>query len=1125
MNSAAKTPKDQPVRDTIVTVFDRNFLVEAGAGSGKTESLAMRMAAGIERGEYRVEQMAAVTFTRKAAAELRGRFQLALERRLANKPGPAEHARLETALAGIERLFAGTIHAFCAHLLRERPVDARVAPGFEELGDVEDLALREQAWRDYVVEIRAGGSRPMLDLLDAGVRPQDLYEAFATVCQHEDVEFDMGAGTAPDIAPTWKAVDRFWKKLKVLKPETFHENSKCVLQARFEELDGRFALAKRDRLAPLASFLREWSRTKFTAKWWGPDGGFDNDLKAKVKALIDEFNDNLVEPFMVAFEAYVHHLAMQVLVDARDHYADVRRRRNAVNYVDLLRITARTLRECTPVRRALQKKYRWLFVDEFQDTDPIQAEIFLLLAGDETGSDAGADGPVDAFTLPLRAGALFVVGDPKQSIFRFRRADIDIYNRVGRRIEETGGARLSLTANFRSRPGVCAVANTVFPPLFGSLSAPYSPAFERLDAVRDDDATAKARPVVATLTTDAEEDRGDFVAREANAIASYIEAEVTAGRRRYGDFLVLTRFRPRLAAIASVFDERGIPIEVSGAGCFVQSPEVHALALLLSALADPLDAPALVGVLRGPLFGLSDPDLFRFKQAGGFFHLNVPLPAPGKTPAEDAKLRKAWGPALDAMRRLHEMVRLTRSLPAGAAVDQILDDTGWLALAGTTASGARAGHLLQAVDLVRKVVEEGGGLAAAAEALAQDGQSSEAEASPLEPGRRNVVRLMNLHKAKGLEAAVTFLADPGADRPFAITLRVERKGVRAIGHLHVARKGPYNSTVTIGKPLGWEAHEEEEKKYVAAERLRLMYVAGTRAKDLLVVCRSSKASANEAWNVFASVVTGAPALMSATGESKRAKKDAPKKIPATLRASAAKQRQAFHDRLTAPSWATTSVTGGSGSSHVQAVKGEGWEVAAGASNAPDATGAAGASGGGEPGAGAGRRADVGAAWGSLVHGLLEHVVRHPDASRPDLERLARWLTVELPDLRPVISNAVDLACEVVSAPFWKDVRGAKDVCAEVPFSVLVPARKRFGGLEPSAVPTVVRGVIDLLYRASDGWRILDYKTDVALGPGETLLSRHGDQLSRYRLAFEQASEECVAGRGVVGTRAGTVDWA
>src|SRR3990170_3723504 len=163
------TLPDQAARDLIEQALDRNLLVEAGAGSGKTESLARRMAAGVAAGAYVVEGMAGVTFTLEAAPELRAR-------------APARRARCATALARLERLFAGTIHAFCAPLLRERPVEAGVAPGFAELDDLADQAGRRLAWRQYVERERALGSARFAALVEAGLQPKDLDDAFATVC-------------------------------------------------------------------------------------------------------------------------------------------------------------------------------------------------------------------------------------------------------------------------------------------------------------------------------------------------------------------------------------------------------------------------------------------------------------------------------------------------------------------------------------------------------------------------------------------------------------------------------------------------------------------------------------------------------------------------------------------------------------------------------------------------------------------------------------------------------------------------------------------------------------------------------------------------------------------------------
>src|SRR6187399_1934164 len=156
---------DQQARETIRTELLSNILVEAGAGSGKTQMLAERMAAGVASGDYQIEHMAAVTFTRKAASELRGRFHLALENQLScslrlqaeGKAIPGEEARIQAALGNLERFFAGTIHSFCARLLRERPVESGVSPGFTELDDAEEKLVRQQSWRDYRAQAKATG--------------------------------------------------------------------------------------------------------------------------------------------------------------------------------------------------------------------------------------------------------------------------------------------------------------------------------------------------------------------------------------------------------------------------------------------------------------------------------------------------------------------------------------------------------------------------------------------------------------------------------------------------------------------------------------------------------------------------------------------------------------------------------------------------------------------------------------------------------------------------------------------------------------------------------------------------------------------------------------------------------
>src|SRR5580765_2658023 len=303
------------------------------------------------------------------------------------------------------------------------------------------------------------------------------------------------------------------------------------------------------------------------------------------------------------------------------------------------------------------------------------------------------------------------------------------------------------------------------------MSTKQAPAFAPLDDYRK---AASAGSAIAILDLLASIDRSQLQPEEADRIARYIRAEVEAGRKSYGDFLILTRKKKSLRPLADALEAVQVPIEVTGAGAFAHSEEVREIALLLGALADPQDAVALVGVLRGPLFGMSDIDLFAFRQAGGYFNLFAEI-----TSADPQAARVAA-----ALTSLRQWFKWTRVLPAGAALERIFEDSGFLALAATSRGGVEAGDLLHAIDRVRAVVESGMTLAEAADALAawsgldDDGpkESTEVDSLPLEPGRSDVVRLMNLHKAKGLEAEVVFLVDPLGGYAAQADVRILRDG-------------------------------------------------------------------------------------------------------------------------------------------------------------------------------------------------------------------------------------------------------------------------------------------------------------------------------------------------------------
>ncbi len=1079
---------DERSRASIKSDLDCNQLVEAGAGSGKTQMMAERMAAGVARGVYQVEHMAAVTFTRKAAAELRGRFQLALEKELKDAASDTERAvRVRSALSNIERFFAGTIHSFCSHLLRERPVEAGVSPGFTELDEVEDTRLRRQSWRDYRSQLKSAADRLMLEVLDVGVRPSDLDRAFDTVCLYDEVEFPGGTATMPEAGKAWAGLEQFWKVLDKKLPNPIPKGTTCKTQ----QVGGRFrrqwgvAQMHHGQARAIVPLLEVWDfEPKITQKWWADDTATKRKIAAEIDALHGAFRTEVVEPFLQAWRHYVYRLSVELLTRARGYAAEERRRLNTLNYGDLLQLAARVLRGNADVRRALAEKYRWVFVDEFQDTDPVQAEIMFLLAAETAGSPTpglksrryvggiyvgATEEATDWRTVALRPGALFVVGDPKQSIYRFRRADIDIYNEVRTRLEKLPNGRVvPLTSNFRSAAELCEWVNDVFSHQFPAAPSTHSPMFARLDPARKD---VKGDRGLFTWTTPDTVDKGDIAEHESAGIARFVQAEVTAGRRAFGDFLILTRKRKDLEIYARAFEDQQIPVEVSGAGAFGESEEVQQLALLLRTLADPQDGVSLVGVLRGPLFGLSDRDLFAYRQAGGWFSIFADAPSGESQPV---------GRVASAVAELRQMHRWTQVLPVAAAVERILERSGYLALAATTPGGVEAGDLLHAVDRVRSIVESGFTLADAADALEPDAdESSDVESLALEPGRDDVVRLMNLHKAKGLEAPVVFLANPCSGVSPRVDVRVVREADKTRGYFRIMRDFGQGQKV-VAEPPGWDQHHADELQYLQAEEQRLLYVAATRAKDMLVIGRWAKAGSGRPWGVFDAFLAKAKEL----------------KVPATVVApviqavdlsakavaAAAAHAEARHMHVVRASWASAAVS--TETKHLP-------KVASIVAELDDPTGVVTAD---TPS----RRVDAGAVWGSLIHGLLEHALRHQDVTSQDLKRLAMWLTVETPELRTVIDQAVATVQSMSKKEFWAEAKASPECHEEVPFAIKVAG----GG---AGVPKVLNGTIDSVYRTGDGWKIVDYKTDVDVSAA-MLQARYGEQLAAYVAAWRRFTD-------------------
>lgn len=1139
---------DAPARERIETDLEANLLVEAGAGSGKTTSLVRRMVALVRTGTATVDQVAAVTFTRKAAAELRERFQVGVEeelRRARQEDDDLAADRLADALRDIDRAFVGTIHSFCARLLRERPLEVGLDPGFQELPVEERTGLRRRFWDAYLERLTRDSDPLLEELARAGLRPVALYGLFDRLVENPDVEFPVD-GTEPpplsEVQPVREAleeiVDRGWELMDDVPPpgRTWDSFQRKIRRLHFErEITGWAQPA--DLFEAIAVLCKPASSRGHTTtlKLWR-DADLAKSLRERANAF--GYGDTPAQRIVDRWYAHRYALAVRLGEAAAEAFAEHRKRIGKLDFQDLLVLAARLLRSNPDVRRQLGRRYRRLLVDEFQDTDPLQAEIMLLLSSEPEASeeeDAGSGpAPADWREVVPRPGALFVVGDPKQSIYRFRRADIQLYGLVRERFDDFGTV-VALSTNFRSRPPIGDLVNGLFrhPDFFPDEATLEQAAFERLDTRPPTDGVPAEG--VFTYELDPERSRKEDAAVDDGArIASWIRRRVDSGERRHEDFLVLTRDRGRLALYARALEAYGIPVQVTGAGIGVEE-EIRELQVLLTCMIDPTNPVKVLSALVGLFFGLDYDRLVSHRLEGG----GLDVMSPGDRGHSDV---------LEALRTLHGWWRRSTMEPADVFIGRLARELGLLPLAASGDLGAiRAGALLYALDTVRAAALAGdASLPGALDALGAALDLTEAEA-PLEPGRPDAVRLMNLHQAKGLEGRVVVLADPTNRRAFRPDIHLSRsEDGSARGFLRVTETtSGRGRPADLARPLGWAEREDLERRFESAEEVRLLYVAVTRAMEELVVARWPDGRGSSPWEPLDAWLAEGAEVLPMEVDAPVAR-DEVELGPEGLAAAVA----AAEERLAAaadPRYRHVTVT----------------ELAKGGTPrrfVPE-----------------GRAASAdeddfrGFSWGSSVHGAL--AVAATDPSKEALRAACRNLLVE--NQRPLddhgepaeLTELLELVRAVRRSDLWARAEAAEHTLAEVPFALpdveprpmvetrparapspRPPTRRQldlFGGEDdeggegaesevtldkgeepdaPSPDRTVLEGVIDLAFREEDGWVIADYKTDVGTDPDFPAREEaYRRQVDLYADAWRRLTGEPVKERVLFFTTQGRIE--
>jgi ATP-dependent helicase/nuclease subunit A len=1061
--------KDEQARQQIVQDLDTCILVEAGAGSGKTSGLVARMVALIREGRCRAETLAAITFTRKAAQELRGRFQVELEQAYARETDSSQRDRLSRGLDELDRCFLGTVHSFCAAILRERPIEADLEPDFAELDDLADDLLLERAWHEYLSKVQNAGPDILEELQKLGVDAQDLYDCYKALSTYPDVDVVSCPAPRPDLDAVRQELYGLLDWVEDVMPQDTPAKGWDDLQELLRIALRRRSVFDLDDDSALLRLLADLDRSKKPTqnRWRCPD-----DAK-QAKSRFETFRSEYLAPALRQWREHRHSSLIDFVMHAIEHYGNLKHDKSSLNYQDLLMHTANLLRKNTEVRSYFQKRYTHLLVDEFQDTDPIQAEIMFYLTGQ-------GQNETDWRRLKPRPGSLFVVGDPKQSIYRFRRADIDIYQEVKRLIVASGGAALSLTTNFRSVDALGEWANPVFHSLFADEETRFQAAFEGLDTVRVVDGGCQCGLLTISIPKVNRNKAEEIAIMDADRIAGWISGALSGGlalsrtdeERRAGltekprpeDFLILMRRKENMEIYASALESRGIPYQITGGAGFSRSPELSELLKLLRSLLDPGDPVRLVAVLRGYLFGISDSQLYRFQKAGGVFHLDSAMP--DQLGAGDSVIL-SW--AFEQLRRFRQWMQ---DLPASAALEAIISELGIVpdALVGEMGR-SQAGYLIQCLELLADAERKGttsfSGLVDYLADLLEVGIEEEITIAPWES---DCVRIMNLHKAKGLEAPVVFLANPAKNRPHTSKVHISRTDGMPRGYFVIEKRKGYASEV-LAQPAEWDAYCETEQQYLDAEEKRLLYVAATRARDLLVISTYAGEPKINPWNPFEDYLAAVPGLepcgggdrIEETAQRADLEVDDFAKVKADIQAARSSANTASYSHLPVTSFV------------------EERESA--------------------PARVATRR---GQSWGKVIHRLLDACARGPVA---DIEQLATKALAEErrnPKEAPRVLQEVG---RVLDSPLWKRAINSSQHYSEAPFYTDIKIAKP----EDTDEDTVISGTIDLVFKEGDGWVIVDFKTDTVSGEPQlaSLVDYYAPQLELYRKAWESVVGEPV----------------
>jgi ATP-dependent helicase/nuclease subunit A len=1086
---------DAAPRARIAGDLDRTLFVEAGAGSGKTTELVRRVLALVETGSAELAAIAAITFSEKAAAELRDRVRAGLERALTTDHDPAAADRHRLALAQLDGAAIGTLHSFAQRILSEHPIEAGLPPRVEVVDEVNSEVEFERRWRTFRDELLAAPTleRTIGLMTAAGVRFSALRAVAVAFNENWDLVEERVPDDVPDppdvmalVAPVRAAIDRI-----CIEPCGDPHDAMC----QFVDDVRRYAatLATITDEVDLLEALDPDGPTKppsFRAGGKGRQQNWSTDL-ATLRTNLKDVGERLNGLRTDVANACVERLGCE-LRRFTLRAAEERRLAGRLEFHDLL-VRARALLrhpvDGVTVRAGLHQRYRRLLLDEFQDTDPIQVELAALIAA---APGQPVDG-VDWASLDVVPGHLFFVGDPKQSIYRFRRADIATFLSAqahfgggqgggdGDRGENGASNVVRLSANFRATVPVIQWVNTTFGALITEVSG-SQPAYGALEAVRPPGPVGPAVGIVGRQPHPKEFRADQLREAEAADVATTVVRIVDEGwsvgdgdggwrPAQLGDITVLVPARTSLPFLEDALDARRIAYRAESSSLVYSTRAVRDLLMVLRAVADPTNHLHVVAALRTPLFACGDDDLFRFHSRNrSWSYLSPRLGEPDEGDRVHAALtylrglyeQRHW---LAPSELLDRIAQDRRAMDLGFAEGRPRDVWRRIRFVIDQArawSEATGGNLRQYLAWVELQLSDG---ARVAEAILPETDD-------------DAVRIMTIHGAKGLEFPVTIVSGMStkpqgrpaqAEVVFPPTGRVGYKVGRA------AKTDEY---------MAWAPIDEQMSYH---ERIRLLYVACTRARDHLVVSlhRASRANAPEAEKrtnaelLLDGMGEAAVGALPDVGDSDGAapgSRTAPPPPPPPRQVWERELAAALARAATPTTVSATSLTEEGEPDVEQEPVDPGFQKRPRDLDLPPWL-----------------KGRYGTAVGRAVHGVLQTIDLATgdgldDAVAAQCE--AEAVTARASEVRRLVNDALGSRSvrEAAASPHWREVY------------VCVPVQDR-----------QLEGYIDLLYRGPEGLVVVDYKTSSTSDPEDLARRVEGYRVQgcSYALAVRDATGEPV----------------